>query len=199
MVGDRENSKILTGIYAGSFNPVHIGHLALANWLCEYTELDEVWFLVSPQNPFKEKSGLIDDQLRFEWVRKAVAGYPRFKASDIEFGMPQPSYTIDTLTLLSERYPDREFYLIIGADNVANFHKWKAADRLISDFHILVYPREGYSSVIPAAFQQSMKLVNAPLFEVSSSFIREACAEGRDVRFFLPESIREDFLSYIRS
>ena len=112
-----EKEPLRTGIFGGSFNPVHIGHLALANYLCEYGEVDEVWLLVSPQNPFKQQSELLDDHTRLELVQKAVAGYSRFRASDFEFSLPRPSYTIHTLQALSAAYPEREFYLIIGADN----------------------------------------------------------------------------------
>ena len=118
-----EKEPLRTGIFGGSFNPVHIGHLALANYLCEYGEVDEVWFLVSPQNPFKQQSELLDDHTRLELVQRAVAGYSRFRASDFEFSLPRPSYTIHTLQALSAAYPEREFYLIIGADNWQAFQK----------------------------------------------------------------------------
>ena len=120
---------IRTGIFGGSYNPIHIGHLALANYLCEYGELDELWFMVSPQNPFKaHSSDLWDDNLRLELVRLAVEGYPKLHASDFEFHMPRPSYTVNTLEKLREAYPDREFILIIGADNWLSFPRWKDAD-----------------------------------------------------------------------
>ena len=109
----KEVSKIKTGIYSGSFNPIHIGHLALANWLCEFTEIEELWFLVTPHNPLKEKGDLYDDQLRYEWVKTAIADYPKFKASDFEFTLPQPSYSLYTLQALEKAYPNREFYFIM--------------------------------------------------------------------------------------
>ncbi|WP_304959965.1 nicotinate (nicotinamide) nucleotide adenylyltransferase, partial [uncultured Parabacteroides sp.] len=141
--GLKENTagKRKTGIYSGSFNPVHIGHLALANWLCEFTELDEIWFLITPHNPLKEKEELIDDRLRYELVKKSIAGYPKFKVSDIEFSLPQPTYTIDTLRTLDRLYPEREFYFIMGADNWTSISRWKESETIIANYQILIYPR----------------------------------------------------------
>ncbi|MDR0795331.1 MAG: nicotinate-nucleotide adenylyltransferase [Tannerella sp.] len=178
-----------TGIFSGSFNPVHIGHLALANWLCEYVDLDEIWFLVTPQNPLKDRDELMDYDLRFNMVKASIAGYPKFKVSDIECSLPLPSYTIDTLRALQTIYPDRLFHLIIGADSWANINQWKDAQALINDFHILIYPRKNYEqSDLPLLPQ--IRKVDAPLVDISSSFIRNAIGEGKDIRFFLPEPIR---------
>ena len=141
---EMEKKPIRTGVFSGSFNPIHIGHLALANYLCEYGEVDEVWFLVTPQNPFKQKAELLGDDLRLEMVRRAVAGYPRFVASDFEFRLPRPSYTVNTLHHLAEAYPDREFYLIIGADNWASFAQWKSPEEILAHHHLLIYPRRPY-------------------------------------------------------
>jgi len=192
------------GVFSGSFNPVHIGHLALANWLCEYEELSEIWFLVTPQNPFKDKVQLMDYDLRFNMVKEAIAGYPKFKASDIECSLPLPSYTIDTLRHLREIYPDCLFHLIIGADSWENIGQWKESQALINEFPILVYPRknheyidiQNHSDAPPIVHCQlpHVRLVDAPLIDISSSFIRTAISEGKDVRFFLPETIRR----YIR-
>ena len=132
------------GIFSGSFNPVHIGHLALANYLCEYEGLDEIWFMVTPHNPLKEETLLMDDALRLKLVRLAIAGYPKFRASDFEFHLPRPSYTVHTLDKLKEAYPQDTFHLIIGADNWALFPRWYQSERILAENHILVYPRPGY-------------------------------------------------------
>lgn len=184
-----EKKKLRTGVFGGSFNPIHIGHLALANYLCENGYVDEVWFLVSPQNPFKQNQELLDDRMRLKLVEKAVNGYSRFLASDFEFSLPKPSYTITTLNKLSEAYPDRDFYLIIGADNWAAFHRWKSPEKIISKFHVLVYPRLGYD--IPDQLPQNVKSVDSPLIEISSTFIRESLAKGKDMRYFLHPAVYE--------
>ena len=146
--GLKENtvSKRKTGIYSGSFNPVHIGHLALANWLCEFTELDELWFLITPHNPLKEKEELMDDRLRYELVKKSIAGYPKFHASDFEFSLPQPTYTINTLRTLEASYPDREFYFIMGADNWKYITRWVEYEAIISNYPSK-YPQPLYAKL----------------------------------------------------
>ncbi|MDR0757068.1 MAG: nicotinate-nucleotide adenylyltransferase [Tannerella sp.] len=182
------------GIFSGSFNPVHIGHLALANWLCEYGNLSEVWFLVTPQNPLKEGRRMLDFQARCEMVEAAVAGYPRFRASDFELNLPQPSYTIRTLRALKQTYPECLFLLIVGADNWENMEQWKDAALLIEEFPVLIYPRPGYDRPAPPA-PTNVRRVDAPMLEISSSFIRDAIRQGRDIRFFLPEAVREKAVS----
>lgn len=186
-----EKAFIKTGIFGGTFNPVHIGHLALANYLCEYEDLDEVWFLVTPQNPFKKDVRLLDDRIRLEMVEAATRGYPRFRASDFEFGLPRPSYTVDTLRKLSETYPEREFTLIIGADNWAKFDEWRSPEEILRKYQIMVYPRSGYDLHIPDTVQGHVKAVQTPLLEISSTFIRRAITEGKDIRYFVhPEVYR---------
>ena len=182
--------KIRTGIFGGSFNPIHIGHLALANYLCEYGEVDEVWFLVSPQNPFKQQQQLLDDASRLHLVEASVAGYPHFRVSDFEFNLPKPSYTVHTLEKLSEAYPERDFYLIIGGDNWAAFDRWKEPETILANHHVLVYPRRGYEfdkNNLP----EHLKAVDTPLLEVSSTFIRQCLAKGKVIRYFLhPEAYK---------
>lgn len=185
-----EKNPIRTGIFGGTFNPIHLGHLALANYLCEENWVDELWFLITPQNPFKQEQTLLDNHLRMKMVETAIADYPRFKASDFEFTLPRPSYTVTTLQKLSETYPDREFVLIIGADNWAAFDKWKSPEEILRNHRILVYPRHGYE-INPHELPAQVKAVNTPLLEISSTFVRESIASGKDIRYFLhPEVYR---------
>ncbi|MCC8187191.1 MAG: nicotinate-nucleotide adenylyltransferase [Bacteroides sp.] len=179
---------VVTGIFGGSFNPIHIGHLALANYLCEFGGLDELWFLVSPRNPLKVEEGLLEEQVRLELVQLAIGGYAKFRASDVEFTLPRPSYTIHTLDMLKERYPDREFVLIIGSDNWLLFDRWFEADRLLRENRILIYPRPGFP-VDAESLSEQVSLADSPVFEISSTFIREALRQGTDIRYFLHPAV----------
>jgi nicotinate-nucleotide adenylyltransferase len=174
-----------TGLYFGSFNPIHIGHLAIANYMIEYSDLDELWFVVSPQNPLKEKKTLLKDHHRLEMVRLALADDNRFRVSDIEFKLPIPSYTIDTLAYLGEKYPDHEFQLVMGADQLRTFRRWKHTELIAQNYHRLIYPRPG---VDPESLKSvpNATVVNAPLMEISSSFIRQAIKDGKDIRHLVP-------------
>lgn len=174
-----------TGLYFGSFNPIHIGHLAIANFMIEFSELEELWFVVSPHNPLKEKKSLLKDYHRLEMVRLAIDEDERFRASDIEFKLPTPSYTIDTLVYLEEKNPGREFQLVMGADGLRTFHKWKHAKLIIEKYHRLIYPRPGLDMEALSRLPNAT-LVDAPMMEISSSFIRKAISEGRDVRYLVP-------------
>jgi nicotinate-nucleotide adenylyltransferase len=176
---------IKTGLYFGSFNPIHVGHMAIANYMVEYTEIDQLWFVVSPQNPFKSKRSLLDDYQRLELVNRAIGDDLRFRASKVEFNLPKPSFTIDTLTYLSEKYPTHQFFILMGSDNLESITKWKNADILLASYDIIIYPRPGFD---PASAKQyaRVQVANAPLMEISSTFIRESIKAGKDVRHFLP-------------
>jgi nicotinate-nucleotide adenylyltransferase len=174
-----------TGLYFGSFNPIHIGHMAIANFMIEFSDLEQLWFVVSPQNPLKEKKTLLKDYHRLEMVQRAVEDDDRFRASDIEFKLPTPSYTIDTLVYLEEKNPGREFQLVMGADGLRTFHKWKHANLIVEKYHRLIYPRPGVDMDSVSKLGNA-SVVNAPLMEISSSFIRNAIKDGKDIRHLVP-------------
>ncbi len=174
------------GIYSGSFNPIHHGHVMLANYLVEFSDLDELWFVVSPQNPLKKKAELLDDAERLKMVRLAVGDDPRFRVSDVEMHLPTPSYTINTLTALSKQYPDCRFVFICGMDSLQNFKNWREYQRILDNYELLVFPREGYDGG-DLARHPSVTVLKTPILEISSTFIRQCVKEGRDVRHFMPE------------
>lgn len=182
------NRKIKTGIYGGSFNPIHNGHIALARHLLQEAELDEIWFVVSPQNPFKVQQQLLADDKRLLLVRQALAPYPQLVASDFEFSLPRPSYMWHTLQGMSAQWPDRELHLIIGADNWLCFDRWYHADDIRRTYPIIIYPRQGYD-ITPADLPQGVRLVNTPLYNVSSTEIRADLAAGRDISGKVPSTI----------
>jgi len=175
------------GLYFGSFNPIHIGHLAIANYMAEYSDLDQIWFVVSPQNPFKQKSSLLSDYHRLELVNRSIENYTKLKASNIEFGLPKPSYTIDTLTYLKEKFPANEFSLIVGSDNLKSFSKWKNYELILQSHDLYVYPRPGFKDE-EVQLEGNIYLINAPLMEISSSFIREAIKNKKEIPYFMPEA-----------
>ena len=177
-----------TGLFFGSFNPVHIGHMAIANYFVEFTDINELWFIVSPQNPLKPKKTLLDSHHRYDMVELAIKNDERFKASDIEFRMPKPSYTIDTLTYLKERNPNYEFVLIMGSDNLDSFHKWKNYDVILENYQILIYPRPN-STESMFYNHHNVKQLLAPIMEISSSFIREAIKYGKNIPYYLPSNV----------
>ncbi|MBP7507113.1 MAG: nicotinate-nucleotide adenylyltransferase [Prolixibacteraceae bacterium] len=172
------------GLFFGSFNPIHIGHTAIANYIIEFSDLDKIWFVVSPQNPLKNKASLLSDYQRLEMVNLAIKDDLRFKACDIELKLPKPSYTINTLTYLKEKYPSYEFVLIIGSDNYINLHKWKNYEILTSEYSFIVYPRPGFGCE-SHNLNGKFTIINAPQIEISSSFIRSAIASKKDIRYFL--------------
>lgn len=172
------------GLFLGSFNPIHIGHIAIANYMAEFTDLEQVWLVVSPHNPLKEKKSFTDAKKRFASVKKAITGNSKIKISNVEFSLPQPSYTINTLYFLKDKYPNNKFALIIGSDNLTRFHKWKEYKKILNNFKIYVYPRSG-SDVRKLKNHRNVKIVDAPLLDVSSTFIREQMKKGKDVKKFL--------------
>lgn len=172
------------GLYFGSFNPIHVGHTLIANYISEFTQLDEIWFVVTPHNPLKEQKNLLKDYDRLELVRQAIGNYQRFRACDIEFYLPKPSYTIDTLTHLNEKYPEHKFSIIMGGDNITSIHKWKNYKQIINNYDIYVYPRPGIE-ISEAEKLVNVKIVDAPMVEISASFIRSSIKENKDVRFFV--------------
>lgn len=191
------NKKI--GLYFGTFNPIHIGHLIIANHMVNYTDLDEVWLVVSPLNPFKKKNTLLDNYARLELVYRAIKDYDRLRVSDIEFGLPRPSYTINTLVYITEKYPNKDFSLIMGGDNLNSFHKWKNYELILQNHELYVYPRL-LSAKSSLDNHEKINLVDAPIMQISSSFIRNAIKDQIDVRAMLPANVWEyiDEMNYYR-
>jgi len=179
------------GIYSGSFNPIHVGHRKLAEYLIDNELVDEVWFVVSPCNPLKKQEEVIDEYIRLEMLLMAIRDQPRFKASDIEFTMPVPSYSIDTLHELTSQYPDFLFTLIIGSDNALVFNQWKGYTQILNEFPVLVYPRHGYDFESVAGIYPQMQLLNSPYFDISSTQIREFITQRKDVIQWLHPSVSQ--------
>jgi len=181
-------------LYFGSFNPIHVGHLLIAQTVIDLDEIDELWFVVSPQNPFKEKKTLLAERLRYNLVQTATENNDTLKVSDIEFKLPKPSYTIDTLTHLEEKFSDKNFSLVMGSDNLEHLHKWKNADILMARYPIIVYPRsEDYQ--IPLE-KINATILDAPLLNISSTFIRERIKRQLNINFYVPESVEKQIIEY---
>ncbi len=178
------------GLFFGSFNPIHTGHLIIANTMAYHADLEQVWFVVSPQNPFKKSKSLLHEFDRYDMVQMAIDDNPRFRATDIEFHLPRPSYTIDTLTHIQEKYPQHTFRLIIGGDNLEQFKNWKNHDRILEYYGLYVYPRPGAvkSDVELHAHVQS---VSAPLMDISATFVRDCIRTGKSIRYLVPEPVGE--------
>lgn len=178
------------GLFFGSFNPIHIGHLIIGNYLAEHSDLDQIWFVVTPHNPFKNKSSLLDNYQRLEMVYLATKDYDKLKPSNIEFKLPQPNYTINTLVYMQEKYPEKEFALIMGEDNLKSFHKWKNYQLILESHHIYVYPRISKNTV-ETQFNNHAKIhvTNAPIMEISSSAIRKSIKDKKNVQPMLPSSV----------
>ena len=173
------------GLFFGSFNPIHIGHKVIASYLVDFTDLDKVMFVVSPQNPLKQKISLLDQYHRLQIIRAEIEDNSNLEVSDIEFDMPKPSYTIDTLVRLKEKYPENDYSIIMGSDNLQNFHKWKNYEQILEDYSVYVYPRPGYE--ISGSHKNIHLIEGVPQMEISSSFIRKAIKEGKDISYLMPE------------
>jgi nicotinate-nucleotide adenylyltransferase len=181
------------GLYFGSFNPIHIGHLIIANHVLNETSISKIWFIVSPQNPFKESKTLLNEFDRLHLVRLATQDDNRIKCSDIEFNLPKPSYTSNTLAFLSEKYPEHQFSIIMGSDSYQNLDKWKNYETIINNYSIYVYKREGYE--IKKTFDKEAVVLNAPIIQISASQIREHIRSAKSIRYLVPEIVREEIES----
>lgn len=182
------------GLYFGSFNPIHIGHMAIAGYMTGFSDLDQIWFVVSPHNPLKIKETLLPDHQRLHMVRLAIGDNGKIKASDIEFRLPIPSFTIDTLAYMEEKYPGKKFGLVMGEDNLYTLHKWKNVSALVSRYPIYIYPRPGSVKPTSAMLDTILSMadihkVDAPLMEISSTFIRDGIKAGKDMSYFVPPDV----------
>ena len=195
-MNNKKLHKKQVGLFSGSFNPIHIAHVVLANYVTEFTYIDEVWFLVTPHNPLKEVADLADEEHRLNMCRLAIAGMNKMEVSEIEFSMPKPSFTIDTLDRLKDEYPALDFSLIIGADNWNKFHLWRDYERIRRENKILIYPRLGEQVEIDAEFNENVKYCSAPIMEISSTFIRKSIREGKNISSFLPNGVYKYILQH---
>jgi nicotinate-nucleotide adenylyltransferase len=178
------------GLYFGSFNPIHTGHLIIANHVLNETDLQRIWFVVSPQNPFKLSSTLLNEYDRLHLVRIAIEKDERLKASEIEFSLPKPSYTSHTLTYLSEKYPSHQFTLIMGSDSFQNIGKWKNAESIVNNFPIIIYKRPNHEVVNDLKAQ--INVMDAPLLEISATYIRECIQKGKSIKYLVPKAVEEE-------
>lgn len=179
------------GLFFGSFNPIHVGHLIIANHMATHTDLDKVWLVVSPQNPLKPKKTLARDHDRLHLVRLGIGDNPKIEASNVEFSLPKPSYTIDTLTFLKEKYPNHTFALIMGGDNIATLHLWKNYEQILAHYDIYVYKRPNYE-LGALATHPRVRICEAPLLDISATYLRECLREGKSIRYLVPDSVFEE-------
>ena len=178
------------GLFFGSFNPIHIGHLIIANHMVEYSDMDQIWFVVTPHNPHKKKSSLLDDTHRITMANIAVEEYRNLKVSNIEFGLPEPNYTVDTLAYISEKYPNHNFSLIMGEDNLKSFHKWKNHKVILENYSIYVYPRKAEGTIAKELLEGNrIHKIEAPSVEISSTLIRKSIQEKKNFRPLVPQNV----------
>lgn len=187
---DAVSAKLKVGLLFGSFNPIHTGHLILANFMATHTDLDAVWLIVSPQSPFKVEHELLPEQERYKLAQLAVAGNEKLSVLDTEFHLPKPSYTIDTLDVLRQQYPTHHFVLLMGEDNLGGLPRWKSADRILAENAIYVYPRVGAEPSISIPAQA--RIVEAPLLNISATFIRNCIRSGKSIRYLVPECVEAE-------
>lgn len=182
------------GLYFGSFNPIHVGHLIIANHILNETNLDRIWFVVSPHNPFKSQGALLNEYDRLHLVQKAIEDHPRFKAVDIEFSLPKPSYTVHTLAHLQEKHPAYEFSIVMGSDSFQNLPKWKNPEAIVKNYEIIVYKRPGFEvlNVLKARLIE----LKAPLLEISATHIRDLIVRGKSIKYLVPAVVEEEVLSH---
>ena len=184
------NSAQKIGLFFGSFNPIHVGHLIIGNIMAEYSDLKKVWFVVSPQNPFKPAKSLLHEFDRFDMVRAAIHDNYNLEASDIEFNLPKPNYTIHTLVHLQERYPDKEFRVIMGEDNLESFRKWKNHEIILNNYGLYVYPRPGVQ-LSELKKHPNVKFIEAPLLDISATYIRDCVRNKKSIRYLVPAAVEE--------
>lgn len=176
------------GLFFGSFNPIHYGHLMIANHMVSNTDIDQVWFVISPCNPLKKKQSLLDEHHRLSMVKIAIDDNPLFRASDIEFKLSQPSYTTHTLAYLADAYPEKEFCLIMGADNLSTIEKWKNHQFILENYAIYIYPRPNVD-IEPWNSTQNIHITEAPMMDISASFVRKQIAQGKSIRYITPDAV----------
>lgn len=180
------------GLYFGSFNPIHTGHLIIANHVIEHSEVDKIWFVVSPHNPLKDSHSLLNEYDRMHLVELAIQDNSRFRASNVEFHLPKPSYTIDTLTYLAEKFPLEKFTIIMGSDSFQNIHRWKNYEQLLAKYPVTVYKRPGFE--VKETYNGNVTVMDAPLLEISATFIRKQVREGKSIQYIVPDAVRKYIL-----
>lgn len=178
------------GLYFGSFNPIHNGHLIIAGYIANFTSLNQIWFIVSPQNPLKKNSSLLNEYHRYHLIKMAIEGENKLRVSNIEFKLPKPSYTIDTLTYLVEKYPEHNFSVIMGSDSYCNINKWKNYKKIINNYTFYIFKRLGFNIISP--LPENIKILDAPIIEISSTRIRELISNNKSIRFLVPDSVMEE-------
>lgn len=178
------------GLYFGSFNPIHTGHLLIANYAANETDLNQVWFVVSPQNPFKQSASLLNEHNRIHLIRLAIDGEPKLRASKVEFGLPKPSYTCDTLAYLTERYPEHEFCILLGSDGFKNLDKWKNYISIVQNYALYIYKRPGFE--ITETYNSKIKILEAPFLQISATHIRNLIKDRKSIRYYVPDIVKEE-------